>query len=61
METAGVTEPELRRSVEQFRVEELEHRDTGLARGAEQAPGYRLLSRFIKTGCRVAIAISKRV
>jgi ubiquinone biosynthesis monooxygenase Coq7 len=54
-------EPELRQTVEKFRAEELEHRDTGLEHGAEQAVGYRLMSRFIKAGCRVAIAISERV
>jgi ubiquinone biosynthesis monooxygenase Coq7 len=61
LEVAGEGEPELRRTVEQFRAEELEHRDIGLEHGAEQAPGYRLLSRVIKAGCRAAIAISERV
>lgn len=61
LEMLGDAEPELRRTVETFRAEELEHRDIGLAHGAEQAPGYRLLSRVIKAGCRAAIAISERV
>jgi 3-demethoxyubiquinol 3-hydroxylase len=61
LETAGSSESELRRSVEKFRAEELEHREIGLQQGAEQAPGYRLLSRVIKAGCRAAIAISERV
>jgi ubiquinone biosynthesis monooxygenase Coq7 len=61
LEAAGSTEPELRQTVERFRAEELDHRDIGLEQGAEQAPGYRLLSRFIKAGCRAAIAISERV
>jgi ubiquinone biosynthesis monooxygenase Coq7 len=61
LETLGITEPELRQTVEQFRAEELQHRDIGLENGAEQAPGYRLLSRVIKAGCRAAIAISERV
>ena len=52
---------QLRETVEQFRAEELEHRDIGLEHGAEQAIGYRLMSRFIKAGCRAAIAISERV
>ena len=38
-----------------------EHRDIGLAHEAERAPGYRVLSRLIKAGCRTAIAISERV
>ena len=57
----GEDEAELRGTVEQFRAEELEHRDIGLANGAEDAPGYRLLYNLIKGGCRVAIAISERV
>ena len=54
-------EPDLRKTVETFRAEELEHRDIGLEHGAEQAFGYRLMSRLIKVGCRAAIAISERV
>jgi ubiquinone biosynthesis monooxygenase Coq7 len=61
LEALGSDEAALRRTVETFRAEELEHRDTGLEHGAEQAPGYRLLSRVIKAGCRAAIAISERV
>ena len=51
----------LSETIEQFRQEELEHRDIGLAHGAEQAPGYRVLSAAIRTGCRAAIAISERL
>jgi 3-demethoxyubiquinol 3-hydroxylase len=61
LETIGTDESALRQTVTKFRAEELEHRDIGLAHGAEQAVGYRLLSRVIKAGCRVAIAISERV
>ena len=48
-------------TIAQFRAEELEHRDIGLANGAEQAPAYRLLTAVIKTGCRVAIKMSERI
>jgi ubiquinone biosynthesis monooxygenase Coq7 len=61
LEKLDASEPELRRTVELFRADELQHRDVGLEHGAEQAPGYRLMSRVIKAGCRVAIAISERV
>ena len=54
-------EAELRQTIETFRQEELEHRDIGLANEAELTPGYRLLSRVIKAGCKVAIAASERV
>lgn len=60
-ETLGEDEPELRNTIETFRAEELEHRDIGLAHGAETTPGYRLLSAAIKTGCRLAIALSERI
>ncbi|MBS0639217.1 MAG: demethoxyubiquinone hydroxylase family protein [Proteobacteria bacterium] len=55
------TAPELRETLEQFRQEELEHRDIGLQNGAEQAPGYRVLTRLIKSGCKAAIAASERI
>ena len=57
----GEDEPELSATIEQFRQEELEHRAIGLEHGAEQAPGYRLLSRAIKLGCKIAIGISERI
>lgn len=56
----GDDEAELRDTIERFRAEELEHRDIGLANGAEQAAGYPILSAVIKTGCRIAITLSQR-
>jgi 3-demethoxyubiquinol 3-hydroxylase len=61
IDTIDPAEGGLRGTLEQFRADELEHRDIGLAHGAEQAPAYRLLSGLIKAGCRAAIAISERV
>jgi 3-demethoxyubiquinol 3-hydroxylase len=60
-EALDETETDLRETIEQFRAEELEHRGIGLAHGAAQTPGYRLLKAAIKAGCRVAIALSERV
>jgi len=57
----GEAESGLRGTLEKFRAEEREHRDIGLAHGAAQAPGYRLLSAVIRAGCRTAIALSERV
>lgn len=54
-------EPELLATVEEFREDELEHRATALTEGAEQAPGYPVLSALIKAGCKVAIRLSERV
>ena len=51
----------LRQTLEKFRTEEREHRDIGLENGAEQMPGYRLLTGVIKAGCRAAIRLSERV
>jgi len=60
-ERLGDDEADLRETIEKFRLEEVEHRDIGLENGAEQAPGYRLLTKVIKAGCKAAIAISERV
>ena len=55
------SESELRSTLTAFRAEEAEHRAIGLEHGAEQAPGYRLLSGAIKAGCRVAITMSEKI
>lgn len=57
----GEDEADLKATIEQFRAEELEHRDIGLANGAEQAPAYPVLSAAVRTGCRLAIWLSERV
>ena len=61
LDALGDSEAPLKATIARFRDEELEHRDIGLEHGAEQAPGYRVLSSVIKAGCRVAIALSERV
>lgn len=55
----GEDESGLRATVEKFRLEELEHRDIGLAHGAERAPGYKLLTGLIRAGCKAAIRLSE--
>lgn len=57
----GDSDPELRDAVARFREEEIEHRDTAIASGAENAVAYPLLSGLIRIGCRAAIAVSKRI
>lgn len=52
---------ELHDIVTRFREEEVAHRDTALAEGAEQAPGYPALRALIKLGCRMAIRASERI
>jgi ubiquinone biosynthesis monooxygenase Coq7 len=55
------SEAPLRATIAEFRAEELEHRDIGLANDAEKTPGYRLLTAIIKTGCRTAIRLSEKI
>ena len=54
-------EPELAAAIEEFRAEELEHRDTALAAGAEEAPAYGLLYRAVNAASKLAIALSTRI
>lgn len=51
----------LKQTIEEFRAEELEHRDVALAHHAEQTPGYPLLTAAIKGGSRLAIWLSERI
>jgi 3-demethoxyubiquinol 3-hydroxylase len=46
---------------DQFRTEELAHRDLAVEEGAKEAPGYPLLSALIQGGCRIAIKVSERI
>ncbi|HVM23748.1 MAG TPA: demethoxyubiquinone hydroxylase family protein [Sphingomicrobium sp.] len=57
----GDSDPELAADIAEFRAEELEHRDTAREAGAAEAIGYPLLTAAIRAGCRVAIALSKRI
>ena len=57
----GDDEAALRETLEDFRAEEIEHRDIALAEGAEEVPGYEALSAAIKSGSRLAIWLSERV
>lgn len=60
-EALGPEDAALKETIEQFRAEELEHRDIGLAEGAERAPAYPLLTAAIKGGSRLAIWLSERI
>jgi ubiquinone biosynthesis monooxygenase Coq7 len=61
LDELGQSDPELAGDIEEFRAEELEHRDTARKAGAERAVGYPLLTATIRAACRVAIGLSKRV
>jgi ubiquinone biosynthesis monooxygenase Coq7 len=61
IEKLGDSDGELKATVADFRADEIAHRDEAMAQGAQQAPGYRILSETIKAGCRIAIALSTRI
>jgi len=56
----GDSDPALKSAIAEFRDDELEHRATGLAHGAEDAPGYEAMTGLIKLGARAAIWLSER-
>jgi len=60
-EQLGEDEKDLRETIEKFRQEEVEHRDTAVAAGAEDTPGHAVLTGAIKTGSRLAIWLSERI
>jgi len=55
------SDPELTEAILDFQAEELEHKATAIAAGAEETPGYPVLSGLIRLGCKVAIATAKRI
>ncbi len=61
LQQLGDSDPDLASAIAEFQAEEVEHRETALAHGAEAAPAYPLLSALIRMGCRVAIETAKRV
>ena len=54
-------DPALREPILAFRADELAHRDTALAFGAKEAPGYEVLTAAVKAGSRLAIWLSTRL
>ena len=53
-------DPELRATILSFRDDELAHREIAIAHGAEDTPGYDLISAAVKAGSRIAIWLSTR-
>ena len=54
-------EAPLRKTIEEFRADELAHRDLALAHDARAAPAHDLLTAAVKLGSRVAIWLSTRI
>ncbi len=61
LDALGTSDPELSEAIADFRADEVEHKATAIASGAEQAFAYPLMSAAIRAGCRAAIALSKRI
>ncbi len=59
-EQLGEDEASFRRLIVEFRADEIEHRDIGLAHGAAETPGYEVLKGAIKAGSRLAIWLAER-
>jgi len=57
----GDDEAELKEIIEQFRAEEVEHRDIARENGAANAPGYDVLTSAVKAGSKLAIWLSSRL
>ena len=53
-------EGDLSAAIKQFRADEAEHHQTALDAGAEETPGYEIMTRIIRLGCRAAIRASER-
>ncbi len=61
LDVLGDDEPRLADAITRFRAEELEHKASAIEAGAEQTPGYPLLSAAIRAGCRLAIRLASRI
>ena len=60
-ESLGEDQAPLRKTIEDFRADELAHRDIALAHDARTAPAHDLLTAGIKLGSRIAIWLSTRI
>ena len=54
-------EKELKKTIAKFEKDELEHHNIGLEHDAENAPGYKIMTKIIEIGCKTAISISKKI
>jgi len=60
-ERLGAADPVLSETIEAFRADELQHRQTAIEHGATDTLGYELISAVVKTGSRLAIWLSTRL
>ena len=59
-ETLDESEKGLKQTIDKFRAEELEHRDTAIEHGGQEALGYPVMRRAIRIGSKAAIWLSER-
>ena len=57
----GEDDSVLAADIEEFRADELEHREVAREAGAARAPAYPVLTAAIRGACRLAIGLSKRI
>jgi ubiquinone biosynthesis monooxygenase Coq7 len=60
-ENLGTDEADLKKIVEKFRDDELEHRDIAIDHDGENAKHYDLLRAVIQRGCRTAIKVAEKL
>ena len=53
-------EKDLRETIDKFREEEIEHRDTAIEHGGQEASGYPVMRKAIRIGSKAAIWLSER-
>jgi ubiquinone biosynthesis monooxygenase Coq7 len=61
LERLGETEPAFAATIEEFRADELRHRDVAIEHGATETLGYEVISAIVTTGSRLAIWLSERL
>ncbi len=61
LDVLGDDEAPLKSVIDEFRADEIAHRDMALAHGARETPGYELLTGAVRAGSRLAIWLSSRV
>jgi ubiquinone biosynthesis monooxygenase Coq7 len=54
-------EKELRKKIEKFRADEIEHKNIAYDGGATKKGAYGILDKIIKTSSRIAIAVSEKI
>jgi ubiquinone biosynthesis monooxygenase Coq7 len=54
-------DPELEGMIAHFQADEVEHLNSAIAHGAEEAPAYPLMSALVRAGCRAAIRVAEKI